>query len=78
MVSTPELLTENSPITVGKVIMQKKPSARKFLSQFLVLLDVKQKTAVLRMGALKKNTRKFKHILLYVVVFISGGDIKNH
>ena len=42
MVSIPDGLTDNSPTSVVILVTLKKPSARKSISQFLALLDVKQ------------------------------------
>ena len=42
MVSTPELLTDNSPINVGILYTQKKSSARNLNNPFLALLGVKK------------------------------------
>ena len=56
MVSTPKRLTENSPIDLSMLGTMKKLSARKFLGQFLALLDVKQ-NAVCRLGS-SKTKRK--------------------
>ena len=45
MVSTTESITENSTTDVVMLVNLKKPIARNSLSQFLALLDAKQKTA---------------------------------
>ena len=45
-ISTPEGLIYNSPIDVVTLGTMKKLSARNSLSQFLALLDIKQKTVV--------------------------------
>ena len=50
MVSTPEGITDNSTMAVVALDTMNNPSARKLLLQFLALLDVKQKTTILRMG----------------------------
>ena len=43
MVSTTEVLTDNSPLDVGKLVILKNPTERNLPSQFLILLDVTQK-----------------------------------
>ena len=46
MVSTTEVLTDNSPIYPMKATLVKKPSARKLLCLFNNILNVKKKTAI--------------------------------
>ena len=53
MVSTSEGFTENRPLSPGPYVTVKNPSARKLLHQFTELLDVKNKTVVHRLGAVK-------------------------
>ena len=53
MVSNPEGITENSPISSGPYVSEKTPSVRKSLRQFPQILDVKQKTAVGKLGSPK-------------------------
>ena len=48
MVSTTEVFNENSLMSPGPYVTVKHPSASKSLRQFTELLDVKNKTAVLR------------------------------
>ena len=76
MVSTPEGLTENSPMVVETQEKIKNPSARKLLIQYLALLDVTHKNDVHMMGNSKKNTRPSIQEVLYAILFISRGDIQ--
>ena len=58
MVSTSEGLTYNIPISVGTLVTMNNKSAINSLIQFLVLLYVKQKTAVHRLGADKNKPKE--------------------
>ena len=58
MVSTPDLIIDNSPLDVGMLDTMNKPSARKSLSQFLALFFIKLKTALHRLGAAKKKQKE--------------------
>ena len=53
MVSTPEGFAENSPMSHGPYLTIKKAYCKKSLRQFSQVLDVKQKTAIHRLGAAK-------------------------
>ena len=53
MVSTPEVFTENSPMTLSQYLTVKNPSVRKSLHQFSEALDVKSKNSVRRLCAAK-------------------------
>ena len=50
MLLTPELFTNNIPMSPSQYITAKKSSARKALRQFLGSLDVKHKTDVHSLG----------------------------
>ena len=51
IVSTPEGIVDNRPISIGTLGMLNKISARKLLNQFLALFDVKQKNDVRILGS---------------------------
>ena len=51
MVSTPEVFTDNSPMSPRPSTTVKKPSARKSLRKFTGILNVKHETAVCRFGS---------------------------
>ena len=53
MVSTPEIFTDNSPISTGPTMIVKHFSSRKSLYLFTEVLDVKKKIAVRWVGAAK-------------------------
>ena len=53
MVPTPEIFTENSPMSLVPSVTVKNPSARNLLCLFTEVFDVKQKTSVQRLGAAK-------------------------
>ena len=53
MLSAPEGLTGCSPMEVGMSGITNKPSARKYFDHFYELLDVKHKTYLRRLGAVK-------------------------
>ena len=57
MVSTPEGLTENRPLTVGTLGIINNPSARTLRGKYLTLLDVTQKTAVHRLVSAEENRK---------------------
>ena len=60
LLSTPEEIMENSPMSLNPSVSVKNPSAIKLLRQFYELLDVKQKTDILRLGAAKSEPKAFK------------------
>ena len=72
MVSTPEGITDNIPLTVGTLGNMKKPSSRKSPIKILVLLYAKQKIMSVDLKQLKKITRKSGKVVIYGIVFISG------
>ena len=51
MLSTPEEITENSPMSLRMSKPVKKPSSRKSLCQFSEIFNDKHKTFVHRLGA---------------------------
>ena len=51
MLSNPEGINGNIPMSPGPYMTFKKTSSRKTLNQFSEVLDVKQKTSVRRLGA---------------------------
>ena len=53
IVSTPEIFTNNSPVSHGPSVNVINPSARTLLRIFTEVLDVKKITAVHRLGATK-------------------------
>ena len=53
MVFTPERFTDNSPMSPGPSMTVINPSAIKSLRIFTAVLDIKSKTAILRVGASK-------------------------
>ena len=53
IVSIPEVLTDNSPISAGLSVTVKTPCAIKSLRQFSGVLDSRQKTAVCRLSSAK-------------------------
>ena len=55
MVSNPEIFIDNSPMSPGPPMISKMRSARKSLPIFTEALDVKNKTAVRRVGADKSK-----------------------
>ena len=60
MVSTPELLTNNSTISPTASTQFKKSSARKSLCLFTKILDVKRKTSTRRVGSAKPKSKAIK------------------
>ena len=62
IVSTPEVIAENIPLNMGRLGTTKKSSARKSLSPFFALLDVKQKTVVRILGASKTKCKAIRTI----------------
>ena len=57
MVSTLEVLNDNDPISPGTSATLKKPSARVSPCKYTESLDVKQKTAIHRLGAVKSEQK---------------------
>ena len=57
MVSNTEGFTDNSQISPGPSMTDKKPIIKKSLHQFYELLNVKQKTAIHRLGAAKSKQK---------------------
>ena len=51
MVITPEVFTDNIPLSCGPYITVKQTNANKLFGQFSETLDIKTKTAVHRLGA---------------------------
>ena len=60
MVSTPEVVTDNSPNVTMTSTPVKKTRASKSLCLFTNILDVKPKTAKHRVGAAKSKRRSMK------------------
>ena len=60
MVYTPEVFTNNSPISLMTSAPVKKPSVRKSLCMFTNILEVKSKTATQRVGAAKSKCKAIK------------------
>ena len=60
MVSTPEVCTNNSPMTPNPYMSTKTTSARKALYQFTETLYVKKKTDVRRFGEAEENSKAIK------------------
>ena len=61
MVSTPELLTNNSPMSPMTSTPVKKLSAQKSLCMFTIILEVK-KTTYCRIGAAKSQRKANKFV----------------
>ena len=61
MVSTPEGLTDNNPISSMTQTPVEKPSARKSLCLYTRILDVKKKTATHRFGSTKNKWKAIKY-----------------
>ena len=61
MVSTPEVFTNNSPISSMKPTPVKKPSARKSLCMFTNILDVNRKISYRRVRAAKVKRKEIKY-----------------
>ena len=59
MVYTPEVFTDNIPISTSTPTPVKKPIAQKSLCMFTNVLEVK-KTAYRRVGAAKSNRKKIE------------------
>ena len=57
MVSTPELFTNNSPMSPSQYVNVEKPMERKFIHQFYEALDIKHNNFVLRVGAAKSKRK---------------------
>ena len=64
MVSTSEGFTDNSLISYGPSVTVRNPSAKKLLRQFNEVLDVKQKTAVCRLGADKSDHKAIMSVTM--------------
>ena len=60
MVSTPEVFYDNSPRSPMDPPTLKKPSSRKSLCLFTNILVMKNKTAILRVGAAKSKRKAIK------------------
>ena len=60
MVSTPEIFTNDIPISSITSTPVKKPSAQKSLCLFTIILDVKKKTATCQVGAAKSKLKAIK------------------
>ena len=75
MVSTPEAFIDKVPISIGPPLIVKKCSARKLLCLFNEVLDVKNKTAIYRVGAAKSS---FKVIRLVILLWSSITNRKGH
>ena len=61
MVSTPEVFTNNSPISPMTLSPVKKISARKSLCVFTNVLDINKKTAYRRVGSDKSKYKAIKY-----------------
>ena len=61
MVSTPEVLTNNSPISTMTSTPAKKPSTRKSLYLFTTIIYVKKKTDTRKVGAAKSKRKAIKY-----------------
>ena len=72
MVSTPERITYNSPISVVTSFITNNPSAENLLHQFYFQYDVKQKTAVWELYDVKKNINAI--IKMKFIVFNYSKD----
>ena len=62
MVSTPEVFTNNSTISILTPPTLNKPSAIKSLGIFTIILDVKKKTAIHQFGAAKSKHKEIKAV----------------
>ena len=60
MVSNTERFTDNIPISPEPPMIVKKCSARKSLRLFTEVLDVKDKTSVRQVGAIKPNCKAIR------------------
>ena len=60
MVSTPELFTDDSPISPMTPTLVKKPSVRKSLNIFTDMLDMKKKTVICQFRASKSKIKAIK------------------
>ena len=60
MVSTPEIFSDNSPISPGTSVPVINPNARKSLHLFTEVLDIKKKTTVRLVGASKSKRKKIR------------------
>ena len=72
---TLEGLTNDIPLSVGTLVTLKNPSAGKFISRILALLDVTQKLLSEIWELLKQSTRPSEQSVPYVIVIISGDKI---
>ena len=75
MVFTPEVFTDNSPISPGPSLTFKRPSARKLLYQFSELFDIKNNIAFRRLGVTKL---KLKAIIADILLWSSIIKIQVH
>ena len=62
MVYTPYGFTDESSISPTTPAPAKKPSARKSLCLFTIILDVKKKTDICLVGAAKSKRKAIKHV----------------
>ena len=76
MVSTPEGLTENSPLSPGPSMTVKNPSAMITLHQFSEVLNTKINTAVHRLGAAHQNSRQLDQLVCCGPVYQRGEDVQ--
>ena len=75
MVSTPEIFTDNSPVSPRPPMIVKNCSAKQSLRLFTEVLDVKNKTAVCWVGAAKSN---IKAIISSSMLWSSIPNRKGH
>ena len=75
MVSTPEVFSENSPLSSGPFMSTKQPKARKPLCKFATTLNVKPKTYIHRICADKS---KCKEIISCSQVWSKIPNIQGH
>ena len=76
MVSTPDIITGNILLDVGTLGTMKNISTRKSLSQFMELLDSKQKNMSAYWELLKQSASKSGQAVFYGILFRSVQDIK--
>ena len=60
MVSTPDVFTDDIPMSPGTHMILRKPSTRKSLFLFTEVLDIKNKTTVRRVGADKSKHKAIR------------------
>ena len=75
MVSTPEVFTDNSPISNMKPTPVKKPSDRKSLCMFTNILDVDKKLLTVELELLNINARRLNMEILTSFLRISSQII---